>query len=233
MSSDQILDSVLRRSDMEVKSHEVKQILKGELGFSYRRARLVSVQSNSVRCRVMRQQYALKMLELLQDGKRILNVDESWLSEISFQRKVWFPKDRPSTVTRQGVSPRISLIAALDTEGRVWFSLLHANTDQKVMLVFLQHLAVKLDEEQPGWKADTYLLLDGARYHTGEEIRTFLHKLQVQVIWSAPYSYAAAAIENLFGGLKFGELNPMRLPTGKKVSELFYYMHSLVYSSYR
>ena len=110
MSSDQILDSVLRRSDMEVKSHEVKQILKGELGFSYRRARLVSVQSNSVRCRVMRQQYALKMLELLQDGKRILNVDESWLSEISFQRKVWCPKDRPSTVTRQGVSPRISLI---------------------------------------------------------------------------------------------------------------------------
>ena len=77
------------------------------------------------------------MLELLNNKKRILNVDESWLNETSFQRKIWCLKDRPSTVTRQGVAPRISLIAALDTEGRVWFSLSHANTDQKVMLVFL------------------------------------------------------------------------------------------------
>ena len=112
-------------------------MLKHDLGFSYRRAKLVSVQSNSVRCRVMRQQYALKMMELLRDGKRILNVDESWLNEVSFQRKIWFPKDRPSTVTRQAVAPRVSLIAAMDTEGRVWFSLSHANTDQKIMLVFL------------------------------------------------------------------------------------------------
>ena len=112
-----------------MKAHEVRRVLKNDLGFSYRRAKLVSIQSNSVRCRVMRQQYALKMLELLRDKKNILNVDESWLNEVSFQRKVWCPKDRPPTVTRQGVSPRISLIAALDTEGRVWFSLLHANTD--------------------------------------------------------------------------------------------------------
>ena len=122
---------------MEVKSYEVQRVLKHDLGFSYRRAKLVSVQSNSVRCRVMRQQYALKMMELLRDGKRILNVDESWLNEVSFQRKIWFPKDRPSTVTRQAVAPRVSLIAAMDTEGRVWFSLSHANTDQKIMLVFL------------------------------------------------------------------------------------------------
>ena len=122
---------------MDVNARQVRRVLKHDLRFSYRRVRLVSVQSNSVRCRVMRQQYALKMLELLGTNKRILNVDESWLSETSFQRKIWSPKDRPSTVTRQGVSPRLSLIAALDTQGRVWFSLSHANTDQRVLLAFL------------------------------------------------------------------------------------------------
>ena len=86
------------------------------------------------------------------------------------------------------------------------------------MLVFLQYLAAKLDEERPGWRSDTYLLLDGARYHTGDEIRGFLHKMQIQVIWSAPYSYAAAA-ESLFSGIKLGDLNPTRLPTGKRVSD--------------
>ena len=62
---------------MNVKPHEVKQVLKNDLGFSYRTVKLTSLQSNSVRCRVMRQQYALKMLELLNNKKRILNVDES------------------------------------------------------------------------------------------------------------------------------------------------------------
>ena len=87
-----------------------------------------------------------------------------------------------------------------------------------MLLAFLQHLSAKLDEESPGWRAETIILLDGARYHTGEEIREYIHKMQLQVVWSAPYSYSTAPIELLFGGLKFGELNPERLPTGKKVS---------------
>ena len=90
------------------------------------------------------------------------------------------------------------------------------------MLAYLQHLIAKLDDETPGWREDTYLLLDGAKYHTGDEIREYLQKLQLRVIWSAPYSYSTAPIELLFGGLKFGELNPQRLPTGKKVSAFFF-----------
>ena len=86
------------------------------------------------------------------------------------------------------------------------------------MLVFLQHLVAQLDEEEPGWRENTAILLDGARYHTGDEIREYIHKLQFCVVWSAPYSYSTAPIELLFGGLKFGELNPERLATGKKVS---------------
>ena len=75
-------------------------------------------------------------------------------------------------------------------------------------MVFLAYLVQKLDQETPGWRSSTWILLDGARYHTGEEIRSFIHKMQLQVIWSAPYSYSTAPIELLFGGLKFGELNP-------------------------
>ena len=82
-----------------------------------------------------------------------------------------------------------------------------------------------LDAEIPGWQADTYLLLDGARYHVGSEIREYLHKMQLLVCWSAPYSYASASIELLFGGLKFGELNPRKLPVGKKVSLFPFYCY--------
>ena len=40
--------------------------------------------------------------------------------------------------------------------------------------------------------------------------------MRIEVIYSGPYSYSAAPIEMLFGALKQGELNPERLPTGKR-----------------
>ena len=82
------------------------------------------------------------------------------------------------------------------------------------MLVFFRHLLLTLDEERANWRSDTIILLDGARYHTGDEIRDYIHKLQLPVVWSAPDSYATAPIELLFGGLMLGELNPDRLSTG-------------------
>jgi len=45
-----------------------------------------------------------------------------------------------------------------------------------------------------------------------------MQKLELDVIWSSPYSYSTAPIEQLFGSLKFGDLNPENQPTGKKVS---------------
>jgi len=160
----------------------------------------------------------LKLLPRLQAGTRILNIDESWLNETNFTRKMWCPAGAPATVIQRPISHRLALIAALDTEGDIYFSLTQSNTNQQVMLIFLIHLVKQLDQEQPSWKENTILLLDGARYHTGAAVREYLRKLEVQVMWSAPYSYSTAPIEMVFGALKFGELNPGREPTGKKVS---------------
>ena len=131
---------------------------------------------------------------------------------------MWCPAQTPATMTAKPISYRISLIAALDTEGNIYYSLTQANTDQHVMMVFLQHLVEQLDQERPSWKEDCVILLDGARYHTGSRVREYLRKLELQVIWSGPYSYSTAPIEMVFGILKFGELNPEKKATGKKVS---------------
>ena len=96
------------------------------------------------------------------------------------------------------------------------------------MLIFLLHLVKLLDVERPGWKDNTVLLLDGARYHMGARVREHMRKLELQVIWSAPYSYSTAPIEMVFGALKTGELNPEAHKTGKKVSarSLFFIANS-------
>ncbi len=46
--------------------------------------------------------------------------------------------------------------------------------------------------------------------------------MNLPIIYTGPYSYAAAPVESVFAALKFGDLNPDRLPTGKKyVQTLF------------
>ena len=88
------------------------------------------------------------------------------------------------------------------------------------MLIFLMHLVEQLDKDHPSWREDTVILLDGAKYHKGVEIKEYMRKLDLDIIWSAPYSYSTAPIEMLFARLKLGDLNSDECPTGKKVSLL-------------
>jgi hypothetical protein len=63
------------------------------------------------------------LLNLLWEGKRIINIDESWVSDTNYSRKCWAKADIPNSVEEVAVSPRISVIAAVDTEGAVYVAL--------------------------------------------------------------------------------------------------------------
>ena len=52
------------------------------------------------------------------------------------------------------------MIAAVDTDGRVWFTLSHSNTESNMIALFLHHLTKELDKETPGWLEDTVVLWD-------------------------------------------------------------------------
>lgn len=69
------------------------------------------------------------------------------------------------------------MIAALDTDGRVWFALSHANTDSDVMAAFLKHLSKTLDLEDIDWRENTVLLWDNASYHSSAETMSVIRRL--------------------------------------------------------
>ena len=75
------------------------KILRQDLQLRYRRVTKAPIQANSERCLVLRQQYAVKMLPLLASGRRIINIDESWISETDYSRRMWFPSDAYCTIT--------------------------------------------------------------------------------------------------------------------------------------
>ena len=114
------------------------------------------------------------------------------------------------------VNPRIALIAALDTEGQVFYSLSHANTDSDVMMTFFLHMTSKLDQESPGWQDNTMWLLDNASWHRSLAMKDAIKRQGLKVMFTAPYSFQGAPIELLFSGLKFGELNKGGVGTGKR-----------------
>jgi len=215
-SARQVQEQIQKKVGQEVAIHKIRAAMRGKLGMSYRTAKKVPKQGNSERCLVLRQQYALKMLPLLEAPKRIINVDESWINETGFFRKLWQSKTESCSAPARIVSPRLSLLAAIDTEGNIWFALTQANTDSDVLLLFFLSLLERLDREAPSWREDTIFLLDGARYHTSAGTRAHFEQMRLQVIYTAPYCYESSPIERLFAALKLGELNPAREPTGKR-----------------
>jgi hypothetical protein len=125
--------------------------MRQDLKLSFVKTKKLNPQANSDRALVLRQQYALEMMKQLSLERRVINIDESWINETSFTRKTWSERDGRGNTQLNSVSPRLSLIAAIDTDGRVWFILSHANTDSNMMALFLHSLSKTLDRETPGW----------------------------------------------------------------------------------
>ena len=54
-SSDSIVVRVNEQTDLQIKHHEVRSVLRSDLGLGYRIVKKVPIQSNSERCLVLRQ----------------------------------------------------------------------------------------------------------------------------------------------------------------------------------
>ena len=63
------------------------------------------------------------MLPLLLEGKRIINIDESSIPFLDFRRAKWAPVGVKNTIAIKDLSQKVNMLAALDTQGRVYAAL--------------------------------------------------------------------------------------------------------------
>ncbi len=187
-----------------------------ELGLRFKKIKQLAPQMNRLKNVLCRQQYAMRMLEVLASGKRVINIDESWLNTMAFKHHSWTKVGEANARPTKELSTRVSFIAAIDNRGASYISLGTANTDSAVMITFLVELAKQLDMEDPYWRDNSVVLLDNASYHRSAETRSAIKKLGMPTIYSGPYSYISAPIELYFGLLKRGDLNPERKQLGKR-----------------
>jgi len=151
---------------MEADLPLIRSVMYNEAGMRYRKIKSCSIHINSQKNLVLRQQFALKFLELLQSKKVFLNVDETWLGMSDFRRQKWRAHGTTNSVPQLQLNPRISMITGLDSEGKIYLSLLQSNSNSKVMEIFFRQLVKKLDRERRNWRRDTVIILDNAPYHT-------------------------------------------------------------------
>ena len=160
--------------------------------------------------------FAQRLLALLKKGTRFLNVDETWINAGDMRHRKWRLRGQTNSVNDKQITPRISVIAAIDTEGEVYLSLSIVNTDEDSFRLFVSKLAAKLNVARPGWKKDTVILIDNAPYHSGQLTRAYFAALGIRTMYSAPYSYSGAPVERYFAALKSTNLNPTMQATGKR-----------------
>jgi hypothetical protein len=110
------------------------------------------------------------------------------------------------------------MILALDNRGKVYFSLLQANSNNQVMQVFIRELVEILYKEDRHFRTNTIFFWDGASYHHHKDTIKTLRELDLPFMILAPYSYFSAPCELAFGQFKNGDINIQKLPLGKKVS---------------
>ena len=125
MDSAKSVKSALKKDlGLEATEYEIQKVMRVDLGMKFRKVLPISIHGNSAKNLVLRQQFAKVMISLLFKGKTILNTDETWIGMSDFRRRKWQVPGTTNSIPQLQTADRISMIAALDSNGSVYLSLL-------------------------------------------------------------------------------------------------------------
>ena len=112
---------------------ELRSILRSTFNMRFRKIRQIAFQGNHERNLALRCLYAQRFLQALQDGYRLINIDETWLNQLEFCRAKWCQKGETNSLPVKGMNPRISMIVGLASTGEIYCALTQVNTDSDVV----------------------------------------------------------------------------------------------------
>ena len=91
-----------------------------------------------------------------------------------FRRRKWQPSDCNNSVPTTNIVPRITMMLAVDCLGNVYIALAQSNSNKQVFGMFLRHLVEKLNSEDPDWRTNSVVIMDGAAYHCAETTKSLI-----------------------------------------------------------
>ena len=108
------------------------------------------------------------------------------------------------------------MILAIDNEGNQYITLTQDNTNDVIIKIFMKELVKMLDKKRESWRKDTVIFLDGASYHQSDATMKLMKRLKIPYMILGPHSYNAAPCELYFAKFKSADINPRKVPAGKR-----------------
>ena len=110
----------------------------------------------------------------------------------------------------------MNVLAAVDSLGNAYISVVQKLGTQEVFSMFLHSLCCLLSREEGGMSKDIIVLLDNATIHRTKLVKSVMSQWGLKVVFSSPYSPSGSPVERFFGQLKKGELMKVNKNVGKK-----------------
>jgi hypothetical protein len=86
---------------------------------------------------VLRHLCAKTLFDLLKGDMILINIDESFFIDTEFRTKKWRLRGETNGVTEKGITPRLNVFGAVDTNGRVYMSITQVINNNEVFCVFM------------------------------------------------------------------------------------------------
>ena len=83
------------------------------------------------------------------------------------------------------------MITGLDSKGKVYLSLVQANSNTSMMELYFINLIKLLDGKEPGWRRNTIILQDNAPYKNNKDMMAFYERHQLPILFTGPHSYVS------------------------------------------
>ena len=191
---------------LAINKNKVYNFLKNEQKMRYANVKRLQTDPNNWRLKYQRGKFANMLLNILASGLHVINYDETALSNLNYSGRVWQEKGKPKKILLGKAVKRLTVIAAIDTAGRLFVKVHKINSDRYTTIDTLNELVNILDEKDEEWREKYYLMLDGASYHVASDTLEFLEVRQIPVIFMSPFSPQLAPVETVHAYLKKTEI---------------------------
>jgi hypothetical protein len=201
--------------DKEVKTSRIYPLLKKEFAMSFKNVKNLKADFNLPINKIRRHHFSSELLNLMMNGYRIINYDESSYDKWSYCYRSWCLKGKSNRQLQRRITPPVTLVGVVDSNGNIYTTLFQSKSNERTTILGIVELVKMLDIEDQNWRQNSVLIIDNVKYHKSKKLKESLRKMKIPVLYPSPYSPMVLSVEMLFGLIKTGDHNPSHLSTTK------------------
>ena len=104
----------------------------------------------------------------MQQGKTIINVDESVIQHTVSLKRGWMKRYRKNMVTSSQHLRGVNIIAGISSKGDLYYTVNHGRTNRYSFLLYIIKLCEHLNRIDSDWRSKSIVIVDNASYHRSE-----------------------------------------------------------------